>query len=172
MNAVDLTIDLCEHGCGHAWFRAKWLGDVARIVADGHVSVETVLEQARESGRENLVLQALKLLRDAYGLPLPGSVDGELLDLDPFIVHRAVQKLTDPTETRLALSVKAVRDRLRNARYVRALWPRKSRWFIFEEVAFCSADFELIRLPDKLFWLYIPLRPFLWAWRCTLSKGK
>jgi hypothetical protein len=172
MNAVDLTIDLCEHGCGHAWFRAKWLGDIARILAAEHVSAEALLERARESGREKLVLQTLKLLGDAYGLPLPDSVDRELVDLDPFLVQWAIQKLTNPAETRLALSARAVRDRLRNARYVRALWPRKSRWFLFEEVAFCSADFELIRLPDPLFWLYIPLRPFLWAWRCSMSKGK
>jgi hypothetical protein len=23
----------------------------------------------------------------------------------------------------------------------------------------------VLRLPDKLFWLYLPLRPFLWTWR-------
>jgi hypothetical protein len=23
----------------------------------------------------------------------------------------------------------------------------------------------VLRLPDSLFWLYVPLRPFLWAWR-------
>ena len=172
MNAVDLTIDLCEHGCGHAWFRAKWLGDIARIVAAGHVVVEEVLERARESGQERSFLQCLRLLQDAYGLPVPDSVEPEVLRLDPFVVQRTIQKLTDPSEPRLEFSVKGFCDRLLNASYVRRLWPRKSRWAIFVEVAFCSADFELIRLPDRLFWLYIPLRPFLWVWRCTMSKAR
>jgi len=172
MNAVDLAIDLCEHGSGHAWFRAKWLGDMARMVADRHVELEAVLERARESGQERPFLQCLKLLRDAYGLPVPDSAEREVHGLDSFVVQRAIQKLTDPTEPRLVFSLKGIRDRLHHARYVRSLWPRRSRWVFFEEMAFCAADFKLIQLPDRLFWLYIPLRPFLWARRRRMNNAK
>jgi len=172
MSAVDLAIDLCEHGCEHAWFRAKWLGDMARMVAGRHIEVEAVLERALESGQEKPFLQCLKLLQDAYGLPVPDSAEREVRGLDSFVVQRAIQKLTDPTVPGFVLSLKGIRDLLHNARYVRTFWPRKSRWFIFEEVAFRSADFKLIQLPDRLFWLYALLRPFLWARRRRMNKAK
>jgi hypothetical protein len=167
MSVVDLTVDLCGHGGSHAWFRAKWLSDVARIFADGRVEAEAVLERARSAGQERALLQCMKLLEDAYGLPVPEAIEREVRGLDPFLVNRAVEKLTDPAESGVAAkqSLKGVRDRVLNAMYERRLWPAKSRREILEQVAFCAADFEVIRLSDRLFWLYVPLRPCVWAWR-------
>ena len=172
INSVDVTIDLCDHGCGHVWFRAKWLGDIARMITAGHVEDQAVLKRARESGQERPFLQCLLLLRDAYGLAIPNSIEREVLGLDPFVVHRAIQKLTDPAEPALLSFVEGIRENLREMRYIRRMWPHKSRWAIFENVAYRSVDFEQIRLPDRLFWLYIPLRPFLWAWRRTMRKAQ
>lgn len=38
MNAVDLAVQLSEHGSGRAWCRAKWLGDMARMYSDRRIS--------------------------------------------------------------------------------------------------------------------------------------
>jgi hypothetical protein len=56
---------------GHAWFRAKWLGDLARIHADGRVDWQAVLGQASRTGQERALLASLRLLQDVYGLPVP-----------------------------------------------------------------------------------------------------
>jgi hypothetical protein len=165
MGLVDLTVDLCGHGGSHAWFRAKWLSDVARIFADGRVEAAAVLERAQSVGQERALLQCLRLLEGAYGLAVPETVEREVRSLDPFLIDRAVEKLTDPAEPRVKQSLKGVRDRFQNALYERRLWPGKSRREILEQVVFCEADFEVIRLSDRLFWLYVPLRPFLWVWR-------
>jgi hypothetical protein len=165
MSVVDLTVDLCGHGGSHAWFRAKWLGDVARIFAEGRVDAGAVLEKARSSGQERAFLQCVALLRLAYMLPVPEAIDREVLTLDSFLVERAVEKLTDPAEPHWEPGVKGVRDRLLTAMYECRLWPRKSRRAIFEGVAISPADFESIRLSDRLFWLYVPLRLILWVWR-------
>src|SRR6266567_623874 len=47
---IDLTLYLCNHGSNHAWFRAKWLGDLARIHAAGSVDWMAALTRARQSG--------------------------------------------------------------------------------------------------------------------------
>jgi hypothetical protein len=171
MNAVDLAIQLCEHGSGHAWFRAKWLGDMARMYSDRRIEPESVLARARTLGQERPFLQCFRLLRDGYALPIPAAVDRELNSLEPLVIERAVQKLLDPAEPRLTGSVREIRDRLLNAVYLRMLWPRISIRDAFTEMAICFADFESIRLSDKLFWLYVPLRPFLWAWRRKKSMA-
>src|ERR1700692_2681641 len=98
------------------------------------------------------------LLEGCYGLPVPLAIEREVRSLDSFLVERAVEKLTDPEEPHWVPWVKGIRDRLLTARYERRLWPRKSSWAIFEAVAICPADFESIRLSDRLFWLYVPLR--------------
>jgi hypothetical protein len=46
MNPIDLVLYLCSHGGGHGWSRAKWVGDLARIHADGRVDWQAVLGQA------------------------------------------------------------------------------------------------------------------------------
>lgn len=165
MNAVDLAVQLCEHGSGHAWFRAKWLGDMARIYSDRRIEPEEVLARARTLDQERPVLQCFRLLRDGYALPIPAAVDRELSSLEPLVIERAVQKLIDPAEPQLNGSLRGIRDTLLNSVYVRRLWPRIPIRDTFTELAIYSADFRLIRLADPLFWLYVPLRPILWAWR-------
>jgi hypothetical protein len=165
MDAVELTINLCEHGSSHAWFRAKWLGDVARILADQRAAAETVLMRARWFGQDRPLLQGMRLVQDAFGLPIPETIEREIRALNPCVIERAVRKLIDPEEPRPGLSISSIREYLLNAIYVRRVWPRRSMWDILEETAFRLSDFEVIRLSDRLFWLYVPLRPFLWAWR-------
>jgi hypothetical protein len=173
MNAIDLAVQLCEHGSGHAWFRAKWLGDMARMYSDRRIEPEAVLARARTLGQERPVLQCFRLLRDGYALPMPAAVDRELSSLEPLVIRRAVQKLIDPAEPRLTVSLRGIRQLLLNSVYVRMLWPCISirDTFTFTGMAICSADFGLIRLSDRLFWLYVPLRPFLWAWRRKKSMA-
>jgi hypothetical protein len=72
--------------------------------------------------------------------------------LAPPKVHRL------PFFSRLSLSMGQLR-------YERLLRPRRSWRQAFMEAAYSSADFELLHLPDRLFWLYLPLRPFLLVWR-------
>ena len=165
MNSVDLAVHLCDHGGGHAWFRAKWLGDMARMLAERRIEAEAVLERARALGQERPVLQCLRLLRDGYGLPMPAVIERELSSLDPLVIERAVQKLTDPVGLQLNGSLRAIRDQIRYWIYVHRLWPHLSIGDTIADMAIFPADFELIRLSDRLFWLYVPLRPVLWAWR-------
>jgi hypothetical protein len=37
MNPTDLVLYLCSHGGIHGWFRAKWMGDLARLHVEGQV---------------------------------------------------------------------------------------------------------------------------------------
>lgn len=52
MNPIDQVLYLCSHGGGHGWFRAKWMGDVARIHAMGRVDWHAVFDQASRTGQE------------------------------------------------------------------------------------------------------------------------
>ena len=38
------------------------------------------------------------------------------------------------------------------------------------ELAYRREDFQVLRLPDRFYWTYAPLRPFLWVWRRLLRR--
>jgi hypothetical protein len=71
MNPSDMALYLCFHGGEHAWFRAKWLGDLARVHTSWRLDWETVWDEARRTGQERALLLGLRLLELVYGLPLP-----------------------------------------------------------------------------------------------------
>ena len=52
MNPIDQVLYLCSHGGDHGWFRAKWLGDLARAHAAGKVDWVATLVEARKTGQE------------------------------------------------------------------------------------------------------------------------
>lgn len=165
MEPADLTLYLCNHGSGHAWARAKWLGDMARIWASQSTDWSVVFDRARPTGRERPVLLCLRLLKEAYGLPTNSCGYGCPDVLPSAVVAKAVRELMAPDEREERGAFARVFEEIRTYGYKRQLWPDKSRWENFAEVALRRVDFKVLRLPDSLFWLYIPLRPFLWAWR-------
>lgn len=169
MNPVDLTLFLCAHGSTHAWSRAKWLGDMARIYTCRHVDWRAVLEKARSVGQERPVLMCLRFLEEAHGLTATGLTDERSETLPSVLTDKAVRDLTafaDPCEYSALTFV----DRVRFFDYSHLLWPKRSSQESFSEIAIFTPDFKLIHLPDWLFWLYVPLRPLLWAWRHVLDS--
>jgi hypothetical protein len=167
---IDLAIHLCEHGSGHAWYRSKWLGDLARIYAANYVDWNAAYRTACASGIENSVLQCLRLLKELHGLPVPEALREAAGGLPVQLLDHATICLLTPAERmhdiyRMPFLARLRTEVVRRLRYERLLRPRRSWRQAFAEIAYSSADFELLRLPDRLFWLYVPLRPILAAWR-------
>ena len=162
MSHTDLAIYLCNHGGEHRWFRAKWLGDLARMYCNGQVDWPEVLAHARTVGQERSVLLCLRLLNESYDVAFP-NIKGTLRKTLPYpLTNEAVRNLTAPGEPAELNVLAAFKDVFRNLRYNRLLWPNRGWW---KKLAYCRFDFRVLRLPDGLFLLYIPLRPFLWVWR-------
>jgi len=165
MNRIDQILYLCEHGGGHLWFRAKWLGDLARIHAQGQVDWEAALAEARSTGQERAVLACLRLLETAYSLPLPTLPGDPWKDLPSLLIAMPLRALTNSKEL-TDLSIRAMPwERLRMNRYQRQLLPRITWRESLSGLAYCRQDFKILRLPDRFFRAYALLRPILWAWR-------
>lgn len=164
LNPVDLTLHLCEHGSGHAWFRSKWLSDLARMYATNYVDWSGAFWTARSMGIENSLLQCLRLLNELYGLPLPDKLRESAGRLPAVLLDHVTICMLNRPWANLSFAAR-IRMALRRLRYERLLRPHRSWRQALTENAYSYFDFETLRLPDRLFWLYIPLRPFLLAWR-------
>jgi hypothetical protein len=165
MHPGDLALYLCSHGGLHQWFRAKWLGDLARAHSLGLLNWEASYDEARRSGEERVLLAGLGLLRDVYELPIPHTPENFWKSWSPLLVEMPMRALRDPAEPAERVGTAKLRNRIRRSRYERLLWPRKSRWSSFSDLFYSREDFRTLALPDSFFWAYKPLRPVLWLWR-------
>lgn len=79
----ELLLILCVHGAKHAWSRLIWLCDVAALLrARPDMDWPRVLEQARETNSERMLLLGLFLAERLLGAPLP-DVAARALHADP-----------------------------------------------------------------------------------------
>jgi len=166
LDPIDLVLYLSNHGGHHAWFRAKWLGDMARIHADGRVDWEAALDHARSTGQEKPLLSCLQLLHIVYGLPLPELHGDPWKSLPAFLIDSPLRALKSSKDRADRGDLELIPDpeRLRLFRYGRLALPRRTWRESLDELAYCRDDFRVLRLPDSLIWAYAPLHPFLWAW--------
>jgi hypothetical protein len=171
MHPIDLVLYLCSHGAGHAWSRAKWLGDMARIHAEGRVDWEAVLLEARRTGQHRALLACPCLLQDVYGLPLPVLRGNPWKDMPSLLIDKPSSSLKDPKEPVVHSVMAALPGLLSRYRYNRMVHSQRTWRETVAELAHCRVDFRVLRLPDRLFWAYVPLRPILWFWRRVLRRG-
>ena len=169
MNPLDQAVYLCEHGGRHAWFRAKWLGDMAALYATGSIDWEACMARARVLRLAAVVPPLLLLLHELYSLPLPRlkgvtwkRYEGNF-KLD---ACRALLRDEALTTTRILKEV------LRIHLYMLRVTPTRVFGNIMVSLTYSQANMLLLRLPNRLFWLYMPLRPFLFVWRHLLAGKK
>lgn len=165
MHPGDLALYLSSHGGLHRWFRAKWLGDLARAHALGLLNWQASFDEARRCGEEKILLAGLGLLRDVYSLSMPDLPPDAWKSWSPILVEMPMRALKDPSEPADRVGPAKLRNRILRSRYERLLWPRKSRWSSLSDLFYSREDFRTLALPDRLFWAYKPLRPVLWLWR-------
>ena len=163
----ELFLYLCAHGSVHMWFRLKWLADIAALLR--RLQPETIgriATRAKALGLERSLYQAMILTHKLLAAPVP--------------VQLLMNAIADTEARRLASAA------------CRALnWhgspeePIKTQWFsawvnwhafrlrpglrfLWEELQnqlFSPEDFARVRLPEPLFFLYLPLRPLSWVVR-------
>lgn len=162
MNEVDLAIYLAGHGGAHRWFRAKWLGDLARLHCQGQVDWAKVLTSARSLHQHRPMLLSLQLLSECYHLVFPNVPQGLLSSSPNSLVSAAVCALRASRESDTGNFWERLKECVQLRGNLRGLWPHRSWW---TGVTHSRLDFRILRIPDRLFWAYTPLRPLLWLWR-------
>lgn len=155
---------LCLHGALCAWFRLKWLADIAALTADCNESQLKALHDAAVSrGVGRASAQALLLVETVFARPLPLALKQSLL------ADRRVRGLT-----RFAFAVLAD-PRVPNEVPLRSSQVGLSHllltddWRVrIDEIWSWLIDWSLVfslKLPRGLWFLYPLLRGPMWLWR-------
>ena len=162
---------LCDHGARQKWMSLKWLGDVARrLSSERRNGWETLLDLAHEVDLQRTLAHSALLVHWVYAVPLPDELRTLIQNegMSASVSERALETLL-MSAGELATAGKRA-HRLRLIWQSKRLRPSLSYGHMLKSVIVPMEDFQVLRLPDVLFWLYYPLRPILWFWRNFIRR--
>ena len=163
---------LCEHGARHGWFRLFWLVDVALLLRENRTDWTEVMAAARRAGTERALAQAAVLAEELLG----ATARPEWVSREPAECRR-IARLVAEARRHMQIpesgTAGGVREWARQLRYRAALQRTGFRkWAMVRPHVYSPLGWSMVRLPDRWFWLYGPLTPFLWLGRRLLPKKK
>jgi hypothetical protein len=132
------------------------------MIANGKINDwDGLIAHGERLGLRCVLAQAALLVHWLYGLPLPKQFQ-ELIASEKrasALAKRAVAAMIKPAPRGNRM------EGLRNIVYFKRIRPGLSYPMLLKDAFMSTADYIAFPLPDKLFWMYIPLRPFFWFWR-------
>jgi Uncharacterised nucleotidyltransferase len=163
----ELFLYLCVHGSMHMWLRLKWLSDIAALLNKMPIDViDRIARRARSLEVERSFHQALLLANRLMDAPVPPHIlatahrDNTARQLE-IAACRALNWSKPPAD---ALGTRWF-STWANWHAYRLKSGFGFRWAEFQDQMCSPEDWQSIPLPERLFFLYIPLRPFSWAVR-------
>ncbi len=169
----ELLLYLCVHGEMHRWSRLKWLCDVAAMIdSAGEEGLVEALENCQRHGMavEPVFGTALRLCREYLQVQLPPAAAS--LASGPWTgrrVRKTRRLWTRPRGGRGLQGAARRIDQVATALSINPCW----RSAVRELARMFAPPYDLgrVNLPDRLFFLYWPLRPVLLL-ASSLERGR
>ena len=160
---------LCAHGARHSWFRLKWLVDLPYVLQSKAWDWPALFAKARRMGCEDALRLGLVLSQRLLGWVPPAEVTAWLAagrNMD-WACREVEFALAEPAEWAEPGQVPTpMRVRWRQRIYKWRLYRSwRARFYELARMGTGPEDWQLLPLPDALFWLYFALRPVLILWR-------
>jgi hypothetical protein len=164
---------LSVHGANHQWSKLLWLTDLALLTqraARLNLDWQSVFVQAKNLGIERAIAQGLTLTQQLFGItiPPPWAQVCQTKSVQ-FPVAVALKAILQPvfeqpgTLTTPPLSLRQIYQELSYTMSLRQSWQYK--FSCITRLLITAKDWQILRLPSYLWFLYIPLRPILYSYR-------
>ena len=162
---------LADHGAQHGWPCLKWLSDIAMIAENmSEERWHSLISKTQFYDLQRIFCQTVALLEWFYEIEPPTSVK-------KFLVRDSVvQKHSEYAASMLLASKDEIASRQkrfigpRQALQIKQLKPLTPLSALLRGIIVAHVDFVEFPLPDYLFWLYIPIRPYFWLRRHYLRR--
>ncbi|HET6267331.1 MAG TPA: nucleotidyltransferase family protein [Acidobacteriota bacterium] len=161
MSSEDMLLYLCVHVWKHAWCRLKWICDLSAFLGATPVPWDAFFQQAAATHVEPIVASSLLIARGLVSAPIPEDALSTLNRWN--IVANPYQKYVEG----ISLPPEFPGSAAKQYRFWMSFRPRLAdRWQMFRTLLQpTETDFQMIRLPHSLFFVYYALRPFLLIWK-------
>ncbi|MFC5703841.1 nucleotidyltransferase family protein [Cohnella faecalis] len=159
-----LFLYLVTHGARHGWFRLRWLADIDRM-ARRSLDWDAIASLLGRYDALDPAGQAFVLASSLLHTPIPRAMrpvvsagrGRELAQRALGFIRGTAVLSTDPSAGELSKTYK---------RYLFALkTTRQKGWYAISRLYPSFRDAKALPLPRSLYFLYFPLRPFVWLWR-------
>jgi len=169
LSPESLMLFLCMHGAKHMWSRLQWLGDVARLIRS-QLDWARAMELAAEAGCERPVLLGLLLSSELLKASVPEAILERARGVHA--VRQAAQQVAQRLNRIQPAEPGIVELTTFNARLAEGSW-KKVRHYAALLKAPTDVELELLPLPEKLFFLYYPVRGawLVWKYGLRLARG-
>jgi hypothetical protein len=161
MNEVDHFLYLCTHGTEHGWFRMKWLFDLPQIMDRVKFDWAQVRERAIVLDCLDHLEITMMVLEFYLNEPIPAAI---MDHLNPSTYYSQLSYIHGAIASSSVFNDNDT-NRLAHLRFMRSLSRKKINWALILKYLTSPQDWKLLPLPSSLFFLYFPLRPFLFLWR-------
>ncbi|MFD4817507.1 nucleotidyltransferase domain-containing protein [Peribacillus butanolivorans] len=181
----DLLLYLVAHGSRHGWFRLRWLADIDQMVRKGMISNQNneifIKFQHYHLGKQNYLLIGQALILASLLLKTPISKDMHSYTTGKSsrkIAKLAISNIVEIGNSEIQTNKEDLNKVKKNHIYLKLQKSFSFNLYKFstksniQKVSFIitllipsTKDFDTIRLPKPLHFLYFPLRPFLLIWR-------
>jgi hypothetical protein len=169
MNDEDLIIYLCLHGGEHFWFRLHWLRDIAQIIYTKKIHYKNLISKAVRLKIEKPVCEGLLLAASVFNLNILDSAYQDIINYSSaWFIKQSIYEIQDVPYELKSRRLKVIFSKLRGMYHLRNDFTYRIHILPFFKTT--PSDWEKIKLPDSLFFLYKILHPFIWA--CAKLTGK
>lgn len=159
-----LLLFLCAHGGKHAFERLGWIADIAAFLRIDKLDWKSILDIAKRSATTRQLLVGVHLAADLLGAPLPSYLleDREVVTLVGLVKDRLLSAETPPTAERelIPFCFRLLESRSHRLRYLAG------------HLSPSSAEYQLIRLPPSLYFIYYVLRPLRLGGRLVSGRNR
>lgn len=160
----DLFLLLVTHGARHGWSRLGWLLDIHKLVKQ-KLNWEQLNRLLKRHQCLHIGGQALVLVSQLFHTPMTeemkiltiGKRSRRLAQEALFYIRQIVNLHTNPVPEDIA--------RYHKRHLFSLMSGRQKLLFVMSFFYPYPMDAEVLPLPRHLHFLYLPLRPILWAWR-------
>jgi hypothetical protein len=151
----DLVLFLCVHAAKHGWPELQAVCDVAAVIQSGRVDWNAIVAEASDSGSLRMLQVGLCLAHDLLGTELPEHVLAAAVGNKPVstVARRIARKLVSP-ESHSSI----VEDALVQL-WMTDGFQRQFRLVVERGLLPTVVDWQFVKLPRSLFFLYYVLRP-------------
>lgn len=159
------TLYVLHHGARHGWFRLFWLLDAALLLRAPDFNWQGFISTARRLDLALPVLQAVALAHELLHVPPPPFLlpePRERARVRALVAEAGRQIAREP------LAQEGVREWSRQLRYRVSLQQTvRRRWAVLAPHVHSPESWRALPLPDRWFFLYPLLTPWLWLRRRT-----
>ncbi|MET1179934.1 nucleotidyltransferase family protein [Peribacillus simplex] len=175
----DLLTYLVSHGARHGWFRLRWLVDIDKIIRKRINDKEYISILLKESVHNDYIGQAIVLANKLLNTPIPEEIKSiskvKRINKKAQLSYFYLVKMGNLEINQYNDSYSLIKLNLQKSFVNRYLFAMKSNFqrvfFLLKLFYPSNEDSEILKLPKSFYFLYFPLRPFLWAWRKSRKQS-